>query len=208
MARKLKTFQTSLGLYDLAIAVPAMKAALEAWDAGSNLFHQGVAKETDDPDVVAATMGKPGVVLERPAGSNGRFAEYSDLPSDLGSGENEDRQERRRSKTPKRTAPKISEEVARPPPTSRRSRGTVKPSAGARRPPEKKIARGARRRRPKRRRRWTRPSASMRRRRRTSGPMSWLSRSARGPRTSGGKRRGRRCRLRCGALGNRPATPC
>jgi len=73
MARKLKRFQTSLGFYDLAIAAPSMKAALEAWGAGSNLFHQGVAKETDDPDVVAATMSKPGVVLKRPAGSNGRF---------------------------------------------------------------------------------------------------------------------------------------
>lgn len=30
MARKLKTFQTSLGFYDLAIAAPSMKAALEA----------------------------------------------------------------------------------------------------------------------------------------------------------------------------------
>src|SRR4051812_19496419 len=27
--------------------------------AGSDLFHQGVAKETDDPEVVAATMSKP-----------------------------------------------------------------------------------------------------------------------------------------------------
>lgn len=31
MARKLKTYQTSLGFYDLAIAAPSMKAALEAW---------------------------------------------------------------------------------------------------------------------------------------------------------------------------------
>ena len=47
--RKLKTYQTSLGFYDQAIAAPSMKAALEAWGASSNLFHQGVAKETDDP---------------------------------------------------------------------------------------------------------------------------------------------------------------
>jgi colicin import membrane protein len=80
MARKLKTFQTSLGFYDLAIAAPSMKAALEAWGAGSNLFHQGAARETDDPEVVAATMSKPGVVLKRPAGSSGRFAEQADLP--------------------------------------------------------------------------------------------------------------------------------
>ncbi|MDI4234164.1 hypothetical protein OZ411_15225 [Bradyrhizobium sp. Arg237L] len=31
MARKLKTYQTSLGFFDLAVAAPSMKAALEAW---------------------------------------------------------------------------------------------------------------------------------------------------------------------------------
>lgn len=111
MARKLKTYQTSIGFYDLAVAAPSMKAALEAWGAGSNLFHQGFAKETDDPDVVAAAMSKPGVVLKRPTGSNGRFAEHSDLPSHLGSVENGARQ--RRPKRAKRAAPKISEREAR-----------------------------------------------------------------------------------------------
>jgi colicin import membrane protein len=113
MARKLKTFQTSLGFYDLAIAAPSMKAALDAWGAGSNLFHQGVAKETDDPDVIAATMSKPGVVLKRPAGSNGRFAEQSDLPSDLGSAKRENRRESREAKPAKRQPPKLSEGDAR-----------------------------------------------------------------------------------------------
>lgn len=112
MARKLKTFQTSLGFYDLAIAAPSMKAALEAWGAGSNLFHQGVAKETDDPDVVAATMSKPGMVLKRPAGSNGRFGEQSGLPSDLGSGGKGKRQGHR-AKPAKGPPPKISEGDAR-----------------------------------------------------------------------------------------------
>jgi hypothetical protein len=69
MARKLKTFQTSLGFFDQAIAAPSMKAALEAWGADSNLFHQGAAKESQDPDVIAATMAKPGVVLKRGVGS-------------------------------------------------------------------------------------------------------------------------------------------
>jgi hypothetical protein len=113
MARKLKTFQTSLGFYDLAIAAPSMKAALEAWGAGSNLFHQGVAKETDDPDVVAATMSKPGVVLKRPAGSNGRFAEHSDLPSDLVVPEKGNRRDSRYAKPAKRPRPEISERDAR-----------------------------------------------------------------------------------------------
>src|SRR5262249_44732106 len=80
---KLKTYQTSLGFYDLAIAAPSMKAALEAWGAGSNLFHQGVAKESSDPEVIAATMSKPGVVLRRPVGSDAPFSEHPDLPTQL-----------------------------------------------------------------------------------------------------------------------------
>jgi colicin import membrane protein len=86
MVRKLKTYQTSLGFFDQAIAAPSMKAALEAWGADSNLFHQGAAKESDDPDVVAATMAKPGVVLKRPVGSTGPFREHADLPDKLGVG--------------------------------------------------------------------------------------------------------------------------
>jgi hypothetical protein len=86
MARKLKTYQTSLGFFDLAIAAPSMKAALEAWGADSNLFHQGAAKESDDADVIAATMAKPGVVLRRPVGSDGSFGEHAKLPTNLGDG--------------------------------------------------------------------------------------------------------------------------
>ncbi|WP_441253889.1 cell envelope biogenesis protein TolA [Bradyrhizobium sp. 613_E4_N2_2] len=111
MPRKLKTFQTSLGFYDLAIAAPSMKAALEAWGAGSNLFHQGFAKETDDPDVVAATMAKPGAVLKRPAGSSGRFAEQADLP-DLDD-EESGRKKARRPESKRRTVPAISVEDSR-----------------------------------------------------------------------------------------------
>lgn len=86
MARKLKTYQTSLGFFDQAIAAPPMKAAFEAWGAESNLFHQGAAKQSDDPNVIAAAMAKPGVVLKRPVGSNGPFGEHSDLPASLGGG--------------------------------------------------------------------------------------------------------------------------
>jgi hypothetical protein len=84
MARKLKTYQTSLGFFDLAIAAPSMKAALEAWGADSNLFHQGAAKESKDPDVIAATMAKPGVILRRPVGTDRPFSEHAELPTDLG----------------------------------------------------------------------------------------------------------------------------
>jgi hypothetical protein len=83
MARKLKTYQTSLGFFEQAIAAPSMKAALEAWGADSNLFHQGAAKQSHDPDVIAATMAKPGVVLKRPVGSSGPFKEHAELPRDI-----------------------------------------------------------------------------------------------------------------------------
>src|SRR6478735_935112 len=81
MPRKLKTYQTSQGFYDLAIAAPSMKAALEAWGASSNLFHQGFAKESEDGKVIAAAMAKPGIVLRRPVGSDAAFSEHSELPS-------------------------------------------------------------------------------------------------------------------------------
>jgi hypothetical protein len=84
MARKLKTYQTSLGFFEQAIAAPSMKAALEAWGADSNLFHQGAAKQSTDPEVVVATMAKPGVVLKRPVGSDGPFSEHTELPKNLG----------------------------------------------------------------------------------------------------------------------------
>jgi colicin import membrane protein len=81
MPRKLKTYQTSQGFYDLAVATPSMKAALEAWGSKQNLFHQGFAQETDDGEVVAAAMAKPGIVLRRPVGSDQPFREHADLPT-------------------------------------------------------------------------------------------------------------------------------
>jgi colicin import membrane protein len=80
MARKLKTYETSIGFFDLAIAAPSMKAAAEAWGTDTDIFKKGFAKLTDDPEVVAATMGKPGVVLKRPVGSDQPFSEQADLP--------------------------------------------------------------------------------------------------------------------------------
>lgn len=121
--RKLKTYQTSLGFYDQAIAAPSMKAALEAWGASSNLFHQGVARETDDPDIVAATMAKPGVVLKRPVGSDGRFTESAELPTDLGEGEARPRRKpgkapakkpgKKQAKTAKTTSREVDDAAAR-----------------------------------------------------------------------------------------------
>lgn len=83
MTRKLKTYQTSLGFYDLAIAAPSMKAALEAWGADSNLFHQGIAQESRDPKIIAAATAKPGIVLRRPVGTRDAFKEHAELPTHL-----------------------------------------------------------------------------------------------------------------------------
>ena len=103
MARKLKTYQTSLGFFDQAIAAPSMKAALEAWGADSNLFHQGAAQESHDPDVIAATMAKPGVVLRRPVGSDRPFSERAELSTNLGGGGST--KAGRKSKSPKAKKP-------------------------------------------------------------------------------------------------------
>lgn len=82
MAKTLKTYITNLGFFELALAAPSMKAALEAWGMGHNAFHQGFARQTDDPKIVAATMARPGVVLKRPVGSKGAFRENAKLPED------------------------------------------------------------------------------------------------------------------------------
>src|ERR1700722_2189061 len=51
---------------------------------GQQPLHQGAATESHDPDVIAATMAKPGVVLKRPVGSDGPFGENAELPKNLG----------------------------------------------------------------------------------------------------------------------------
>jgi hypothetical protein len=50
------------------------------WNAVCPFRFLGAAKERDDLDVVAATMSKPGLILRRPAGSDGPFKEHADLP--------------------------------------------------------------------------------------------------------------------------------
>jgi hypothetical protein len=81
MARKLKTYVTSIGFYDLAVAAPSMKAAMEAWGVKHNVFHQGMASQTNDPGIVAAAMAKPGMVLRRPVGTEEPFHQDAALPA-------------------------------------------------------------------------------------------------------------------------------
>jgi hypothetical protein len=113
MARKLKTYQTSVGFFDLAIAAPSMAAALRAWGSTTNLFHQGFAKETDDPAIVAATLAKPGVVLRRPVGSDGAFSEHAKLPKELPVDKAKERTAKPRATTKEPPAQKVDHQAAR-----------------------------------------------------------------------------------------------
>jgi len=86
MPRQLKTYITNLGFFEMAIAAPSMKAALEAWGMSHNAFQHGFAKQTDDAKIIATTMEKPGVVLRRPVGTTGAFSENAELPKELWKG--------------------------------------------------------------------------------------------------------------------------
>ena len=113
MARKLKTYQASLGFFDQAIAAPSMKAALEALGADSNLFHQGVAKQSSDPDVIAATMARPGVVLKRPVGSTRPFSEHAALPVTLADRTPEKAGRKAKGQPKKETARRVDKDLER-----------------------------------------------------------------------------------------------
>jgi len=80
MPRKLKTFVTESGFFELAVAAPSMKAALKDWGIEVNLFQQGLARQTDDPAIVTVAEAAPGTVLRRPIGSRGLFREEAELP--------------------------------------------------------------------------------------------------------------------------------
>jgi hypothetical protein len=203
MARKLKTYQTSLGFFDLAIAAPSMKAALEAWGADSNLFHQGAAKESHDPDVIAATMAKPGVVLRRPVGSDGPFSEHADLPTNLGGGGST--KAARKSKGPKAKKPSLALltrlRSERPLSPTNGSRRAAMLNGRGRRPRGRRSVNAVSRRSTRRRVLWTKPSRSMRSGPRPSRLRSRLLRRDRKPKKPAGTRRKSDCRPPCGARG-------
>jgi hypothetical protein len=89
-----------------------MKAALEAWGADSNLFHQGAAKESHDPDVIAATLAKPGVVLRRPVGTDRPFSEHAELPTELGGGKPTESAPKSKSQKEKKVSSRPVDETA------------------------------------------------------------------------------------------------
>jgi colicin import membrane protein len=94
MPRKLKTFVTESGFFELAVAAPSMKAALETWGIKVNLFQQGLARQTDNAAIIAAAEAAPGQVLRRPIGSKGAFRATAELPKVKNRGENKPRKPR------------------------------------------------------------------------------------------------------------------
>jgi hypothetical protein len=170
---------------------PSMKAALGAWGADSNLFHQGAAKESNDPDVIAATMAKPGVVLRRPVGSDGSFGEHAELPTDLGdarrtkaAGQAKGRKAKKPSSREVDKAAEGKASLAYEREQKRRERERATEEAPGRR----SVIAGSRR-WTRRKRRLTEPRTSTRRRLRPSKPRWRLSRRDCEPKTPAGIRR-------------------
>jgi hypothetical protein len=79
--RKLKVFQAQLGFYDSVVAAASQAAALRAWGVHQNLFADGQAKITTDPQAVDAALAHPDTPLRRGVGSSDAFAlEPASLP--------------------------------------------------------------------------------------------------------------------------------
>ena len=80
--RRLKVFQAQFGFHDSVVAAPSQAAALRAWGTRQNLFSEGQAHLTDDPDAVAAAVAHPEIPLRRAVGSKGPFElEPTGLPN-------------------------------------------------------------------------------------------------------------------------------
>src|SRR5438128_297977 len=79
-ARKLKVFQAQIGFYDTVVAAPSQAAALRAWGIRQNLFADGLARTTDEPQAVEAALANPETPLRRAVGSSDRFSLKGTLP--------------------------------------------------------------------------------------------------------------------------------
>jgi len=160
-----------------------MKAALDAWGAGSNLFHQGVARESGDAEVVAATMSKPGVVLRRPVGSAGPFREHADLPTDL-AGDGPKLRPRKTLAKPKDQVPRTTDDTV-----ARKAALAFEREQRLRRPPGRGSASDATKQLPRRTQRWKRVKGSTISGWRQSRPSGTLSKRNRTQRMPVGRRR-------------------
>src|SRR4051812_46946621 len=77
----LKVFKTHIGFYDMVVAAPSMKAAVEAWHASPRLFAQGFAAVTQEPAAVEAALAQPGTVLKRPHGRHSPYKAEPEAPA-------------------------------------------------------------------------------------------------------------------------------
>ena len=71
--RKLKVFAAQFGFHDSVVAAPNQAAALRAWGTRQNLFAEGQARVTTEPDAVKAALAHPEVPLMRAVGSTDAF---------------------------------------------------------------------------------------------------------------------------------------
>jgi hypothetical protein len=74
VAPRLKVFVTSDGLTDYVVAASSRAKALAAWGVRQDVFKEGAAHETDDPELVKAATAQPGEVLRKPAGTRAALA--------------------------------------------------------------------------------------------------------------------------------------
>lgn len=80
MAARLKVYAAQFGFHDSVVAAPNQAAALAAWGTRQNLFAEGRAKVTDDPEAIAAALAHPEIPLRRAIGSKDRFSLEPGLP--------------------------------------------------------------------------------------------------------------------------------
>src|SRR5690349_10083903 len=70
---KLKVYEAEIdGLHEWVVAAPNQRAALDAFGVHQDLFAQGLARISDDPEAQKA-VDQPGVPLRRAKGSKGAF---------------------------------------------------------------------------------------------------------------------------------------
>lgn len=74
MPARLKVFVTSDGLTDFVVATSSKAKALAAWGVRQDVFKEGRARQTDDPELVEAATARPGEVLRRPAAGRAELA--------------------------------------------------------------------------------------------------------------------------------------
>ncbi len=72
---KLKVYRTAIGFHDAYVAAASMKAALEAWGAGGNLFATGMAEIVTDAKLTKAPLAEPGKVIKVVRGTDAEHFE-------------------------------------------------------------------------------------------------------------------------------------